>query len=309
VETELKADSWYRYLLYRREAYTRSVIASDEERKAIEAGQKFALAAYADVWADDAELVERVRRFLHENFHWHERLAKTGSALEVVQTLQDMVRGGSVVVIPEPATPVAGLAWPPRDPAPAVSSFWGVDNYDAALDVPVMERYRAQRLRFEAERTTWSEASSIMDGINERFMRAAVLADPIGTLPVFAKAGWVSKYGLPDLSGYGAAISEANDSVGSNMTSLSEASPFEYRPIEPSGDAFDLAKTPNRGTPGTWYTNPGSGQMRLYGTDGRPAVDLDFDHSHNGLRPHAHNWNGSVRDGANDVVPFSPWSR
>ena len=242
METELKADSWYRYLLYRREAYTRSVIASDEERKAIEAGQKFALAAYADVWADDAELVERVRRFLHENFHWHERLAKTGSALEVVQTLQDMVRGGSVVVIPEPATPVAGLAWPPRDPAPAVSSFWGVDNYDAALDVPVMERYRAQRLRFEAERTTWSEASSIMDGINERFMHAAVLADPVGTLPVFAKAGWVSKYGLPDLSGYGAEVTAIGESFADGpATPLGNARPFELSESSADANVLELA--------------------------------------------------------------------
>jgi hypothetical protein len=241
VETELKADSWYRYMLYRREAYTRSVIASDEEREAIEAGQKFALAAYADVWADDADLVGRVRRFLQENFHWQERLAKTGSALEVVQTLQDMVRGGSVVVIPERTTPAAGLAWPPRDPAPAVSSFWGVENYDAALDVPVMQRYRAQLARIEAERTTWSEASSMMDGINGRFMHAAVLADPVGTLPVFAKAGWISKYGLPDLSGYGAEVAAVGEPLAeAQATPLGAALPFKFD-ASPIGEALDIA--------------------------------------------------------------------
>src|SRR5262249_31780042 len=138
-----------------REAYLRGVIASEGERKKIDAGQKFALAAYPEIWADDAELVERVRRFLGGNFYWHERLAKVGAALEVIETLQDMVRGGSVVVIPEPTPPVAGLAWPPRKPQ--ASSFWGVDNYDAALDVPVMDRYRAQLVRLEAERTPWSE--------------------------------------------------------------------------------------------------------------------------------------------------------
>jgi hypothetical protein len=242
VETELRADSWYRYMLYRREAYTRSVIASDEERQAIEAGRKFALAAYADVWADDADLVERVRHFLRDNFHWQERLAKTGSALEVVQTLQDMVRGGSVVVIPERATPAAGLAWPPRDPAPAASLFWGVENYDAALDVPVMERYRAQRLRFEAERTTWSEASAMMDGINERFMHAAVLADPVSTLPVFAKAGWISKYGLPDLSGYGAEITAVGESLADGQTTpLGGAQPFDLGTTSKVGDVLETA--------------------------------------------------------------------
>lgn len=41
-------------------------------------------------------------------------------------------------------------------------------------------------------------------------------------------------------------------------------------------DSFQLAKTPNEGEPGTWYTNPGSGQMRLYGGDGKPVVDFGF---------------------------------
>jgi hypothetical protein len=89
--------------------------------------------------------------------------------------------------------------------------------------------------------------------------------------------------------------------------SLADAQPFEYGEDAPTDGAFQIAKTPNTGEPGTWYTNPGSGRMRLYGADRNPAVDLDFDHFHNGLKPHAHNWNGGVRDGGDDVVPFSPW--
>jgi hypothetical protein len=89
---------------------------------------------------------------------------------------------------------------------------------------------------------------------------------------------------------------------------LADAQPFEYQPDMPDGDTFDIAKTPNLGEPGTWYTNPGSGQMRLYGSNGKPVVDLDFDHVHNGLRPHAHNWGPNGRDTGFDVVPFSPWS-
>ncbi|WP_175948497.1 hypothetical protein [Burkholderia pyrrocinia] len=91
-------------------------------------------------------------------------------------------------------------------------------------------------------------------------------------------------------------------------TPLGDAQPFEYLEDLPGGDVFDIAKTPNTGEPGTWYTNSGSGQMRLFGTDGNPVVDLDFDHFHNGLKPHAHNWNGGARDGGDDVVPFSPWN-
>jgi hypothetical protein len=89
--------------------------------------------------------------------------------------------------------------------------------------------------------------------------------------------------------------------------SLADAQPFEYGEDAPTDGAFQIAKTPNTGEPGTWYTNPGSGRMRLYGADRNPAVDLDFDHFHNGLKPHAHNWKGGVRDGGDDVVPFSPW--
>ncbi|MEX3688845.1 hypothetical protein AB3X91_30560 [Paraburkholderia sp. BR14263] len=103
---------------------------------------------------------------------------------------------------------------------------------------------------------------------------------------------------------------QAEDALadGDTSTPLSDAQPFEYSPDQVNGDSFDIAKTPNLGDPGSWYTNPGSGQMRLYGDDGKPVVDLDFDHVHNGLQPHAHNWNNGVRDGGDDVVPFSPWS-
>ncbi|MDR5809520.1 hypothetical protein [Caballeronia sp. LZ019] len=93
---------------------------------------------------------------------------------------------------------------------------------------------------------------------------------------------------------------------------LDDAQPFEYPSGSADGGAFQIAsqltKTPNVGDAGTWYTNPGSGQMRLYGDAGAPVIDLDFDHVHNGLRPHAHNWNSGVRDGGDDVVPFSPWN-
>lgn len=66
-------------------------------------------------------------------------------------------------------------------------------------------------------------------------------------------------------------------------------------------------KTPNKGEPGSWHTNPGSGQERLYGPDGRPAVDIDWDHDHGQGQPHPHNWGPGGRE-----VPengFSPWPR
>jgi len=89
-------------------------------------------------------------------------------------------------------------------------------------------------------------------------------------------------------------------------TPVGNAAPFEFGDMPGFGDSFDIAKTPNNGEPGTWYTNPGSGQMRLYGGTGAPVVDLDFDHAHLKMQPHAHNWTGKSRAKGLDVVPFSP---
>ncbi len=72
-----------------------------------------------------------------------------------------------------------------------------------------------------------------------------------------------------------------------------------------------LSKTPNKGDAGKWVKNPGSGQERLYGSDGRPLVDLDSDHNHGQGTPHAHNWdrdaNGAPVRGPG--VPVSKWPR
>jgi hypothetical protein len=87
-----------------------------------------------------------------------------------------------------------------------------------------------------------------------------------------------------------------------NSTSLGDAQPFDYQPDMPGGNSFDIAKTPNDGEPGTWYTNPGSGQMRLYGDDGKAVVDFDFDHDHGQGNPHAHNWDDGARGPG---LPFS----
>lgn len=85
-------------------------------------------------------------------------------------------------------------------------------------------------------------------------------------------------------------------------TPLADAQVLEYKPDMLDGDAIDIAKTPNEGDPGTWYTNPGSGQMRLYGDDGNAVVDFDFDHDHGQGVPHAHNWETGTRGPG---VPFS----
>ena len=65
-----------------------------------------------------------------------------------------------------------------------------------------------------------------------------------------------------------------------------------------------LAKTPNSGELNTWYVNPGSGQMRLFDPSGKPALDLDYDHPHDGIQPHMHTWLDGVR-GPGITIPNS----
>ncbi len=68
-------------------------------------------------------------------------------------------------------------------------------------------------------------------------------------------------------------------------------------------------KTPNDGEPGSCHVNPGSGQERKYGSDGKPEYVIDWDHNHGQGVPHGHNWgrgpNGQPVRGPG--VPISPW--
>ncbi len=65
-------------------------------------------------------------------------------------------------------------------------------------------------------------------------------------------------------------------------------------------------RTPNNGEPASWHVNPGSGQERKYGADGKPELDIDWDHDHGQGAPHGHNWGPGGRDKG---WPLSPWPR
>ncbi|MGF6905091.1 hypothetical protein [Paraburkholderia sp. GAS348] len=113
--TALKTDSLQRWMMYSKDSYgSGRIFLTTEQKLVVEEGKKFARRAYADVWAQDAALVLHVRSFLGTNFHWHQRLAESGADLEVIQTLQSMIRGESVVLIAEQSR--TGGAW--NDPAP-----------------------------------------------------------------------------------------------------------------------------------------------------------------------------------------------
>lgn len=110
MATELKSDAWHRYMLYQADDSMLPTFASNaEQQQAAEAGKQFTLGAYPDIWARDASLVQRVRDFLAGNFPGHRRLAQSGTDLAAIQTLQAMVRAGSVLVIPEAAARSGGI--------------------------------------------------------------------------------------------------------------------------------------------------------------------------------------------------------
>ncbi|SAL36230.1 hypothetical protein [Caballeronia humi] len=237
MATELKTDAWHRYMLYRNAERYLAFELEETRKISVEAGRKFTASAYADVWAKDAELVKRVRVFLSENFHWHGRLANSGTDLDVVETLMDMVRGGCVVVIPEKPVSNYGLARAPHNDA--TTSFWGVEDYDPPRYASVQEQYEAQLAEWQANETPWEEIEAMNDEINAKFMHTAVLADPLGMLPLFARAGWISKYGLPDLSKW--EEDKGKDGAVSPSTLLGDAQPFELGESTLSDEVTEIA--------------------------------------------------------------------
>src|SRR6185437_2437504 len=120
---ELKTDSQHRWMMYSKKAYgSGRIFLTTEQKQAVDEGKKFAQRAYADVWARDAEMVKRVRAFLGAHFHWHDRLAKNGTDLEVTESLQSMIRGESVVLIAE-QTRSGGSTAAATPAPPAVPTF------------------------------------------------------------------------------------------------------------------------------------------------------------------------------------------
>ena len=69
-------------------------------------------------------------------------------------------------------------------------------------------------------------------------------------------------------------------------------------------DGRDMATTPIRYTPNSFFDNPGNGQERKYGADGWPEYDIDWNHSHRSGIPHGHNWTNRARGPSVELCPF-----
>jgi hypothetical protein len=204
--TELKTDASQRWMLYSKDAYgSGRIFLTTGQKQAVEEGKKFAQRAYADVWAKDAHLVKRVRTFLGQHFYWHDRLVKTGADLEVLETLQSMIRGESVVLIAEQSrTGGAGIdAAPEPERLPSfresLMTSYGM-SYDAATDY--IERYNAS-----------------VDRINAALARSANTA--------------------------ASALADTASDLTETATPLGDAQPFEYIPDAVGGDVEEFAASTN----------------------------------------------------------------
>ena len=181
--TELKTDSFQRWVMYSKDAYASGrIFLSTEQKQAVEEGKKFSQRAYADIWAKDAALVGRVRAFLGTNFYWHERLAKNGADLEVIETLQSMIRGESVVLIAEQSR-TGGLGGNPPPAPQGLPSFrsslmndCGM-SYDAAT--AYIDRYNdmVDRINAGPARNANAAPSSLADAASDLTETAAPLGD------------------------------------------------------------------------------------------------------------------------------------
>jgi hypothetical protein len=166
---ELKTDSLQRWMMYSKDAYgSGRIFLTTEQKQAVEEGKSFSQRAYAEVWAKDAALVQRVRSFLGTHFHWHQRLSKSGTDLEVIQTLQSMIRGESVVLVAEQSRPGGSVAAaaPPQPQVPSFRESLTTDygmTYDAAT--AYIENYNdmVDRVNAVTDRYANGAASSLAD--------------------------------------------------------------------------------------------------------------------------------------------------
>ena len=289
---ELTRYNGFRYVLSKGRSFA-------GEAKKTEAGRAMLMHADMVVWESNAPLVMRVESFLIKEFPWYSRSPK--SARETLQTLLAYVRDGAVTVLQEDGA--------------ATNAF---ENGGFTFDPPVREG-RRDALPFDYNARLVKNAVSLReynDAIDARLERERGLNTspfedtmPLDMTFLLSVVRMVSRGMNLERQVVQKAASDFGEFTDDMNTPLGNAAPFELGQSLTFGDSFDVAKTPNEGEPGTWYTNPGSGQMRLYGDTGAPVVDLDFDHVHLNMQPHAHNWTENGRAKGLDVVPFSPWSR
>lgn len=174
---------------------------------------------------------------------------------------------------------------------------------------------RAEVLTDAGRQVVWSASNAAFD-------RSVSYSDPIGL------AGGINTYAYVDGNPLRYTDPEgvyANIAIGVGIRviggrALAGAIGAAARRYGPAGMAAACIlagvctfqdKTPNEGEAGSCHVNPGSGQERKYGADGKPEYDIDWDHDHGQAVPYGHNWgrgpNGEPIRGPG--VPIAPWPR
>jgi hypothetical protein len=210
MATELKTDGWRRYMLYRRDEHYMTFESEQKRREAAEAGKKFVAMAYADVWARDAELLKRVRAFLGKNFHWHDRLVKSGTDLDVVQTLREMVRGDSVVVIPEDA--MRGGSLPSSGLLPATKRAYSVMDPETAAEMRAIARsilYPPGEVVLSGPYRPDREACGQLAAARAAMLKAADTSTPLGDAQPFKLGNNAASDDIESMAARG--VSEAQE--------------------------------------------------------------------------------------------------
>jgi hypothetical protein len=206
-------------MMYSKDAYEGGrIFLTTEQKQAVEEGKKFSQRAYADVWAKDAALVQRVRSFLGTNFHWHHRLARNGADLDVIQTLRSMIRGESVVLIAEQSRSGGAVA----------------------MATPAQPKMRSFRESLMTEFSmTYDAATAYIENYNDMVDRVNAVTD---------------RYA----SRADSSLADTVDDLTETATPLGDAQPFEYTPDAVSGDVEELAahEQPELCREDAWLSTP-----------------------------------------------------
>ena len=307
MTTELMRYGRYRYLLYKKWDYARNT-RTKEQQEALNAGKALFKAANIEHWASQPELVERVQKFLIDSFPSYRPSPYGESPKNIIEALCRELRSGDVVIVRAEPAYIAHDGFVPmrefdyeayeRDIAERASSYAArskayrddLKAYNQEIDERIAREARAIQKPFRHVETM-AEAQARNIAARAASERASALAASVVSV-VSAVASALPSSGDDDAFDLGDVTG-----IGGGSTPLGDAAPFKLGDMPSFGESFDIAKTPNYGDPGTWYTNPGSGQMRLYGDTGAPVVDFDFDHDHGQGIPHAHNYGPVSEDG------------
>jgi hypothetical protein len=219
-------------------------------------------------WTSQPALVERVQDFLVSSFPSYRPSPYGESPSNVINALCWEVRNGAALIVRAKPAYIAHDGFVPardddaryeRDIAERASAY-------AARSKAYSEDLKAYHKKID-DCIAWESNSALkpfrhLETVTEAGERNRAVWAALGGVASVALSTVTSV--PPSLDGDASDLGAVLE-VGLDSTPPGDAAPFRYERMPSFGNSFEIAKTPNYGEPGTWYTNPGSGQMRLYG--------------------------------------------